>query len=425
MPQNPLPGGEVLEASGVCPHSLRERAGVRVLAQNLRKTAACYTISNIVMSSLWHWIVGGVLLLLLVEAGYWYHSNQQPGQSAGTTTPQTLAVGSNLTTSPQDVSDGALDQDIQAVDAQLQGLLDDLANANQSINEILAATTTSFLPPATVQKKLQIEAATNTPTSTLVTVSTTTPFAAAAHDATRARAPGMLYSTASTTEALGEMLALLSGRGGQVKDLVSALQDKADHAITEQVSVLTALSRRAGGVQQLPDPTKTALQQEIAAQSSALEDLRNKVFNEVSVSSLKGDAKTMDGILRGYALTVPKIGLIAAADRIATLSDDMQTVSAKFQARIDTTLAKGGDVSAAQQALTDYNAKTADAQTLASLTQNTLLNIPTGTTTPAAFTANVATLKDADEKITQAQQSLQAARLDLTGIRNLLSGDVQ
>ena len=391
---------------------------------------AWYTVSIIVMSSRWHWIVGAVLLLLLIKAGYWYHANYQSGQNASTTALQTPAVGSNLTTAPQDISSTALTQDLQAIDDQLQRLGADIANADQGVHEILAATTTAQIPAIIAShtkptKSSTMIAADAPATTTPTTTPAVTSFAAAAHDAIRARAPGMLYSTASTTEALNHLFALLAGRGGQVKDLVSALQEKGGDATDAQATVLTSLSQRVGGIQQLPDQTKTSLQQEIAAQSSALEDLRDKVFNEVSVGSLREDAKTMDVLLRSYALSVPKIALIAATDRIATLTDDMQTVGAKFQSRIDALLAKGSDVSAAQQALTDYNAKTADAQTLASLTQNTLLNIPAGTTTPTAFAANVATLQDADEKITQAQQSLQAARQDLTSIRRLLSEDVQ
>jgi len=49
--------------------------------------------------------------------------NQQP-----TTSPETL-------TSDTDVSDGAIDQDMQTIDAQLNGLTTDVGNVDQSVKD--------------------------------------------------------------------------------------------------------------------------------------------------------------------------------------------------------------------------------------------------------------------------------------------------
>jgi hypothetical protein len=90
------------------------------------------------------WIIG-VVVVILVGAGLWYSgvlgtfmTPPAPVQQTATTTPQTqqaVAQPENGMSANNDASDAAITQDAAAVDAQMQGLSSDSANADSSLND--------------------------------------------------------------------------------------------------------------------------------------------------------------------------------------------------------------------------------------------------------------------------------------------------
>ncbi|MBX4192213.1 hypothetical protein KW798_01880 [Candidatus Parcubacteria bacterium] len=87
------------------------------------------------------WIIG-IIVIAAVGAGLWYSGVLTPllsmGSPTATTTVQTTTAApssSGLPTSDADSSDDALVKDAAAVDAQIEGLNQDSASVDQSLND--------------------------------------------------------------------------------------------------------------------------------------------------------------------------------------------------------------------------------------------------------------------------------------------------
>ncbi len=89
------------------------------------------------MSTGLKWIVA-LIVIIIAGFGLWKSglislgSLQSPAAEQATSTPQ---AQSGLPTGQSDTSDAAFVQDSAAVDAQLQGLSQDSANVDQSLND--------------------------------------------------------------------------------------------------------------------------------------------------------------------------------------------------------------------------------------------------------------------------------------------------
>ena len=286
-------------------------------------------------------------------------------------------------------------------------------NNTQSINENSSSTPIS----------------TTTSTSTIATQATTTQDAktftnnaSAAIDQNNNTA--FVNDLSLSTQALNDMNNIFaSGNSSQIKDLVSAAQGKAAIAVDSRIKALNILSQKIAGAQQMSDNTKTALQQEIAKQISDIQDLKNKTMSEVSIASLKNDANTITATFNNYVMTIPKMSILITADRITSLSSDMQIVGTKLKTLIKTAALKRKNVGNTQNILSDYMAQTSEAQFLASTIQNDLNNLQPNSDKKddEILNTNISIITDAQIKIKKAQQDLINARTDITTIRQNLS----
>ena len=83
------------------------------------------------------WII--IILIIIIGGIWWWNSSQSatavaPGVSAATTqTPSTNPADQGLSTSPTDASNAALNQDLNSVDSQMNGLNTDGSAIDQSL----------------------------------------------------------------------------------------------------------------------------------------------------------------------------------------------------------------------------------------------------------------------------------------------------
>jgi hypothetical protein len=90
----------------------------------------------------------------------------------------------------------------------------------------------------------------------------------------------------------------------------------------------------------------------------------------------------------------------------------MQTLAGKLQTRISAAQSAGNNVTVAQAALTDMNAKLTDANTQAQAAITEVSGLKPDNGDQTVMQSNTAALKDARTKIQTAQKDLVAARKD-------------
>lgn len=199
-------------------------------------------------------------------------------------------------------------------------------------------------------------------------------------------------------------------------------RDRGEMEIDRRVTNLGELSDRVSGMKNLSDSDKASISAAISAQTKGLGDLKAKIAADTDADTLKADVKSITDAYRVYALVIPQVRIIAAADRIVSVTRQMQEFGAKLQARISAAQASGADVSAATTAFTDFNAKIADAQTQAqgAVTAISALIPDGGDKTKMA--ANTKALQDARAKVVAGQKDLQDARKDVDTILKIVKG---
>ncbi len=188
---------------------------------------------------------------------------------------------------------------------------------------------------------------------------------------------------------------------------------RANQEITRRINALNTLSARINAMQKLSADEKSSLAASIQAQISTLTDLQAKITADASSTvDLKADAQSITSSYRIFALIIPQGAIEAAADRVLTIVDAMNTLGAKLQARIASSSTAGFNSAAAAAAYTDLMAKVGDAQTQANAAVSEVSTLKPDMGDKTQLQANQAALKDARSKIQAAQKDLVAARKD-------------
>jgi len=207
---------------------------------------------------------------------------------------------------------------------------------------------------------------------------------------------------------------------GVVTAAMTRAKTRADQELTRRVTALNDLSVRIGQMKNISADDKTTLQGQLSNQVTALTSLQSQIDVEASSTALKTEVQSITDSYRIFALVMPQGRIYAAVDRISTITTYMTELGTKLQTRISAAQSAGADVTVANGAMTDYNAKVADAksQAQAVITEVSPLVPDQGDKTVMA--SNTAALKDARAKITSAMKDLIAARKDVDTIRKNL-----
>jgi len=193
--------------------------------------------------------------------------------------------------------------------------------------------------------------------------------------------------------------------------------------IDRRITSLNALLTRLSDIKNIPDVQKSALATNIQGLIDQMNNLKTAINGDATLDSLKADIKSITTDYRVYALAMPQVRIIAAADRITTIVNMLSAISSKLSARI-TGSTNLGNLADLQNALSDLDAKAADAQSQAmAATQEVAVLVP-DQGDKDKMAANTAALKDARTKIQAAQKDIAAARKDAdTIIKALVAAD--
>ncbi len=198
-------------------------------------------------------------------------------------------------------------------------------------------------------------------------------------------------------------------------DRGATMQQRGATEIDKRIDQLQKLSARVSGMKRLSDSEKTAVSANLATAISSLTTLKAKIATETG-DALKADMQSIAKAYRVYLLVLPQAAVTAAADRELAISAQFEAESVKLQARIDAAQAAGTDVSALTSALSDMNAKVADAKVQAQAAIDLVATLSPDDGDQATLTANTAALKSARAKLQAGQTDLKAARKDMATI---------
>ena len=253
-----------------------------------------------------------------------------------------------------------------------------------------------------------------------MSASTTRPF----------RGPMMASSTwrmgSTTRPMMGSTTRGVRGMIGSstLQQRMANLGDRGGRMLDQRVSSLQKMLDRIQKMKNLSDSQKASFSAEIQAEIGNLGDLKTKISDDTSTTTLKTDLQSITKSLRVYALIEPRANITAAADRVNTLVTMLKTVSTKIQARLATDATASADVTV-QSSLTDLAAKLTDASTQSTSATTEVAGLQPDNGNQTVFLSNEAALKDAHSKIQTAQKDIVAARKDVQTIVKVLMADIK
>ncbi len=197
------------------------------------------------------------------------------------------------------------------------------------------------------------------------------------------------------------------------------MASRAGTEIANRIAALNQLEVRVNAMQRLSDSEKSSLSSQVQAQITAMNALQSRISADLSsnnTSSLKDDVQSIAKAYRIYALVLPQGMIAAASDRIMTIVDAMTAFSGILQTRITEAQTAGANMSASVSALSDMQAKIADAKTKAQAAVSVSTSLAPDNGSSTLMAANTSSLKAARNNIQAAQQDLVAARQDAAKI---------
>lgn len=197
------------------------------------------------------------------------------------------------------------------------------------------------------------------------------------------------------------------------------LEQRAQEEITRRLKFLNEDLTRISKIQKLTVADKTGLQTEIQTQINDLDTLQTKITADTDITTLRIDVKSIISNYYIFAFFRVKINLLIAADRLSTITDNLDTIYTKLQTRINQEQAAGTDVTVLNSLLSDMHTQIASAKTEYQLIESELLPL-----NAQGYPGNKSTLTDARAKLNAAATDLKAAYKDAIQMRQQL-GDLK
>lgn len=181
--------------------------------------------------------------------------------------------------------------------------------------------------------------------------------------------------------------------------------------IDRRVDALNKLISRIYGFKHLTPDQKTSLTSQVQAEIDNLTTLRAKIAADTDFESLKADVKGVVNSYRVYALFIPKIKILSAADVLLNAVEKFNMLYAELQAKVAAAKSAGGDVTALEEKLSSMQSKIESAQTKAQSAIDTAMPL-----TPDGYPGNKTSLQTARTSLHEGKKDLHSARDDAKAI---------
>jgi hypothetical protein len=158
-----------------------------------------------------------------------------------------------------------------------------------------------------------------------------------------------------------------------------------------------------------------------------LNSLKTEIETTSSTTLITSAREIVGQNYRVYALLMPQLNTIAAADRMTTMVSMMNIVGAKIETRLGS-IATSTDITTAnlataQKSLVDMKTKLADAQKFAQEAVSLVAPLVPDQGDKAVFDQNLTVLKEAKSKIKSAQASLVSAKKSAEAVLKIIGKD--
>lgn len=148
---------------------------------------------------------------------------------------------------------------------------------------------------------------------------------------------------------------------------------RSDLEINRRLAKLQALSSKINAATKLTSSDKAAITNEVNAAISGLQALKTKIDTDTTLADARVDAKSIVTEYRVYALIMPKVALLRAADAQQASEDKLSSLADKLQTAITAKKDAGKDVTALQASLDNMRSKIADARSVSTTVQSKVL----------------------------------------------------
>jgi hypothetical protein len=229
----------------------------------------------------------------------------------------------------------------------------------------------------------------------------------------------------TTTNATSSPQATSTRRGemrAQIKAEVEAnalvrVKERANNELDRRIAELNKVAARINSMKKLSATDKTTLTAQVQAQITLLNNLKIKINADTDIAVLKTDTQSITASYRIFALIVPKIHILAAADRANSIVDLLTTDAGKLQTRITELKTAGKNTATLEVSLADMNAKIADAKIQIKAAIDLVTPLTPDNGDKAKAEANRAALKGARGKLQAAHQDFVTVKKDFEDIR--------
>jgi len=149
-------------------------------------------------------------------------------------------------------------------------------------------------------------------------------------------------------------------------NVTTRLKEKVTKEIDRRVASLTKLIKKINAVKRLTSDQKSTMVGQVQTEITNLTSLKTKINGDTDIATLRTDVQSIVKSYRIYVLYIPKMTIIANADKILNLIEgEMATLTTKLQMRIDEAKSNGHDVVILTDLMNQRKVKLDDATTQA------------------------------------------------------------
>lgn len=193
-------------------------------------------------------------------------------------------------------------------------------------------------------------------------------------------------------------------------------KEKANREIDRRIESLNNLLRRVNAMERLSEAQKKTLAASIQAEIAFLTDLKAKITGETDIEKLREHLQSVKKSHRIYALIMPQAHILATAERVLRLADEMEKFQVKLETRIAEAKSRGEDASKMEEALKDFKENIALAELKAKAAIDKVVALRPDEGSESKLQENKKALKDARVDLRDAEKALRAARKNAEAI---------
>lgn len=183
------------------------------------------------------------------------------------------------------------------------------------------------------------------------------------------------------------------------------LRTKANKEIERRIESLQKLITKINSVKRLTDSQRTTMVTQVQSEITNLTTLKSKIASDTTIDEIRTDVQSIVKSYRIYVLYIPKMTIIANADKILNLlSGEMNTLTAKLQVRINELSANGVDVATINGLMAERKLKLDDAAAQAQKAIDTVIDL-----TPEGWPENKTQLQSARDMLAAARKDINDA----------------